>query len=209
MRTLLSALLLSGCALSLQASATSGWIADALHPNLQYRFICNREALSIEWKSSYPGAVTLRARIKGSNYDGQEQVAIPPEGKATSNLETLYCSPESFEMTEKHFAMASPPAPTPAKSTELAKPPAPTPPTVAPWTPPAPLAELAPEALAKVHVGMQRQEVLRRIGNPISKLTIPEDNDLVERYRYPVSSGRIAVITFSNGVVTEVTAPQP
>src|ERR1700733_12275176 len=82
MRTISLALLTAGCALSFQA--TSGWIPDSRHPNVQYRFRCTREALSIDWRSSYLGAVSLRARVRGSSYDGEEQVVIPPSGTATS-----------------------------------------------------------------------------------------------------------------------------
>src|ERR1700722_15937397 len=60
MRTISLALLTAGCALSFQT--TSGWIPDSRHPNVQYRFKCTREALSIDWRSSYLGAVSLRAR---------------------------------------------------------------------------------------------------------------------------------------------------
>ncbi len=54
---------------------------------------------------------------------------------------------------------------------------------------------------------MKREEVLRRIGAPTSKLSIPEENELVETYRYPVSSGLAGAIRLSNGVVTEVILP--
>ncbi len=142
MRTISLALLAAGCALSFQA--TSGWIPDSQHPSVQYRFKCTREALSIDWRSSYPGAVSLKARVRGSNYDGDEQVVIPPGGTVTSSLETLYCTPESFQVTEKRFSMAAPPPPVIAstKPGEPAKPAPPPPPTVTAWTPPAPLTEV-------------------------------------------------------------------
>jgi hypothetical protein len=209
MRTISLALLTAGYALSFQA--TSGWIPDSQHPSVQYRFKCLREALSIDWRNSYPGAVSLKARVRGSNYDGDEQVVIPPGGTVTSSLETLYCTPESFQVTEKHFSMATPPPPAIAstKPGEAAKPAPPPPPTVAAWAPPAPLTEVPAGAFASIHVGMKRQELLARIGNPLSKLAIPEENELVEHYRYPVSPGKMAVVNLSNGVVTEVGAPQP
>lgn len=209
MRTLFLALFVSGCAVSLQADSISGWIPESQHPGVQYRFKCIREGLTIQWRSTYPGAVTLKVRVRGSAYDGEEPVVIPPGGSATSNLETLYCSADSFQITEKRFAMANPPPALPPKSAEPAQrtQPAPTPPTVSPWIPPARLPELAPEAFASIQVGMKQQEVLRTIGNPVSKLAIPEDNELVESYRYAILSGRAGIIRFSNGIVTEVVAP--
>jgi hypothetical protein len=207
MRTLFLALFVSGCAVSLRADSISGWIPDSQHPSIQYRFKCIREGLTIEWRNSYPGAVTLRFRVRGSDYDGEDQVLIAPGGTAASNPETLYCYADSFLITEKRFSMANPPPPAvPAKSSEPAKP-APALPTVSAWIPPARLTELAPEVFASIRVGMKQQEVLQQIGNPVSKLAIPEDNELVESYRYPVSSGRAGIVRFSNGVVTEVVAP--
>jgi hypothetical protein len=207
MRTLFLVLFVSGCAVSLRADSMSGWIPDSLHPGIQYRFKCIREGLTIQWRSTYPGAVTLRYRVRGSDYDGEDKIAIPPNGTATSNPDTLYCSADSFLINEKRFSMENPPAPSgPANSPAVAKP-APVVPTVSAWIPPARLAELAPEAFASIQVGMKQQEVLLKIGNPVSKLAIPEDNELVESYRYPVSSGRAGIVRFSNGIVTEVVAP--
>lgn len=109
--------------------------------------------------------------------------------------------------------MAAPPPP-PGAAATAGKPngqqpnkPASPPPTVAPWVPPAKIPELPLEALAAIQVGMKREEVLRRIGAPTSKLSIPEENELVETYRYPVSSGLAGAIRLSNGVVTEVILP--
>lgn len=203
------ALFLVGGGLSSQAdNSASGWIPDRLHPEVQYRLKCVRGGLTIQWRNSYPGAVTLKARVKGSNYDGVDEVVIPPGGSATSRPETMYCSAASFEITEKRFSMELPPSSVPATPEEPKKP-APLPPTVAPWVLPAKVPELPPEALAFIHIGMKREEVLRIIGSPASKLTIPAVNELVETYRYRISSGRAGAVRFSNGIVTGVVVPQP
>jgi hypothetical protein len=212
LRTFCLTLLLAGVARSSQADdSMTGWIADRVHPQLEYRFKCVRGGLTIEWRNSYPGAVTLTARIKGSSYDGDENVVIPPSGSARSSPETMYCTAEFFEMTEKRFSMAPPPPPAAATAEKPSgqKPnqPASSLPTVAPWAPPAKIPELPREAFAAIQIGMQREEVLHRIGAPTSKLSIPEENELVETYRYPVSPGLAGAIRFSNGVVTEVILP--
>jgi hypothetical protein len=210
LRSLSVALFLGGCALSLQADSATGWIPDRAHPDVQYRLKCTQGALNIDWRSAYPGAVTLKVSVRGSGYDGEEQVVIPPGASANSDVDTLGCYAPAIQITEKKFSMAPPPPPAvPAKSSDPAKAPAPVVPTVAPWIPPAHLAELAPEAIASIHVGMNQQDVVRTIGNPVSKLSIPEENELVESYRYPVLSGRVVIIRFSNGLVTEVAVPQP
>jgi hypothetical protein len=209
-RALFLTLSLCGVALSSQPDSVTGWIPDRVHPQVQYRFKCYRGGLTVEWRNSYPGAVTLKANVKSSSYDGDEQVTIAPGGTATSSPETMTCSAEFFQITEKRFSMAEPPPPAPSAASgkpEEAKEPAPVLPTVAPWVPPAKIVELAPQALASIRVGMKREEVLRRIGNPTSKLAIPEENELVETYRYAVSGGLAGSVRFSNGIVTEVIVP--
>jgi hypothetical protein len=212
LRTILLTLLLSGAALCSEPDSITGWIPGGGHPEVQHRFKCFRGSLTIDWKNLYPGAVTLKANVKSQSYDGDEEVVIPPGGTASSNLETLYCSAASFRVTEKRFSMAAPPpAPVPGGKAEESKAvaPPPPPPTVAPWVPPAKFPELAPQALASIRVGMKKDEVLHRIGNPTSKLAIPEENELVETYRYAVSGGRAGAVRFSNGSVTEVVGPEP
>jgi ABC-type microcin C transport system duplicated ATPase subunit YejF len=107
--------------------------------------------------------------------------------------------------------MASPPPPVVAKpdAETPEKTPAPAAPLVAPWVPPAKVVEVTAEAVASIHAGMKRDEVLRRIGAPLSKLAIPEENELVETYRYAVSAGRAATVRFSDGIVTDVQVSQP
>jgi hypothetical protein len=202
-------LLLAGAALSAQAQSATGWIPDSVHPEVQYRFKCVRENLMVEWRNAYPGEVTLTANVKSSSYDGDEKITIPPGGSATSRPETMSCYPDSFHIREKHFSMAPPPPAARPDAEALEKRPAPLLPPVAPWIPPAKLAEISPEALASIHTGMKRDEVLHRIGTPLSKLAIPEENELVETYRYAVSAGRDGTVRFSNGIVTDVQVSQP
>lgn len=208
LRTLSLALFLGGCTLSLQADSVTGWITDRAHPEVQYRFKCTKGSLKIDWQSAYSGAVTLKVNVRGSDYDGDEEIVIPPHGSASSNVDTFGCYASNFQISEKKFSMAPlPPPAAPAKSSEPVIAAAPVAPTVGQWIPPAHLPELAPEAIASIHVGMKQQEVVRAIGNPLSKLSIPEENELVESYRYPVLAGRVAIIRFSNGSVTEVVIP--
>ncbi len=202
-------LFLSCSVLSLGADSVTGWITDRAHPDVQYRLKCTKGSLKIDWRNGYSGAVTMKVSVRGSDYDGDEQVVIPPGGSASSDVDTFGCYAPGFEIEEKKFSLgpSRPPA-APAKSLEpTATKLAPQAPTVAPWIPPAKLPEVAPEALTAIHVGMKQQEVLQKIGNPLSKIAIPEDNALVESYRYAVLSGKIGVIRFSNGVVTEVAVP--
>lgn len=204
LRALGFVILVSGGALTLQADGVGPWIQDRAHPQVQYRVKCANGSLTIDWRNAYPGAVTLKVGINGSGYEGEDQVQIPAGGSSSSDIDTLNCYPDLFQISEKKFSMAPPPPAASPKSTEPAKPAPPPLPTVAPWVPPARLPELAPETFGSIQVGMKQAEVLRRIGNPVSKLSIPEDNALVESYRYPVLSGKVGIIRFSNGAVTEV-----
>lgn len=202
-------LFLLGGALSSRADGVTNWMADRTHPQVQYRLKCNQGALTIQWKNSYPGAVTLKFRVKGSNYDGEDDVTIPAEGSATSDPDTFYCIANAFEITEKRFSMAAP-APIIPVAANPHKPEEPKPiPTVVPWTPPAKVIELAPEKLALVHVGMKGDDVVRLLGDPTSKLSIPEETEILETYRYPVSAGRASTIYLSNGIVTKILISQP
>jgi hypothetical protein len=204
-------LLFCGLAVASEPDSVTGWIPDRVHPQVQYRLKCFRGALTVEWRNAYPGAVTLKANFRSSSYDGDEQVTIPPGGSATSQPETMNCFAASFDIREEHFVMAAPPPPALAKPDAEIPEKAPTPaaPLVAPWIPPTKLTEVTTEALASIHAGMKRDEVLRRIGSPLSKLAIPEENELVETYRYAISRGRAATVHFSNGIVTDVQVSPP
>ena len=201
-------LFMPGGAGYLRADSSTGWMADRGHPEVQYRLKCDQGALTIDWKNSYPGDVTLRFRVRGSSYDGEEDIAIPAGGSATSNPDTLYCAASAFEVTEKRFNMA-PPVRSAAPNQPDKPKSAPPIPTVAPWVPPAKLAELPQDRVAMIHAGMKRAQLVQLIGDPTSKVSIPDDNDLLEIYRYPVSTGRAATIRLSNGIVTQVDISQP
>jgi hypothetical protein len=187
---------------------SASWLADAQHPLLQYRFECNKGTETVFWRSGYPGAVTLQARLRSSSYDGMEDVRIDPQSEARSPLETMYCG--TFQVTVAHFSMEAPPVPKPTvpstPAADAAEPPAPPAvPGLLRFEPRAePLAQVTPEALESVKVGMKEAEVLQKLGTPVSKMSIPEEGKLMGTYRYNVADGRTSGIRFENGVVTEI-----
>ena len=192
---------------------TTAWQADPQHPLLQYRFECRQGAETVLWRSGYPGAVTLQARLKSSSYDGPEEVKIEPQSEARSPLETMYCG--SFQVTVVRFVMAPPPPPPPdvpppdvppPSDAALANPAAPPPvPGLLRFEPKTePLPQITVEALESVKVGMKEAEVFQKLGEPISKILIPEEGKLLGTYRYSVAGGRTSAIRLENGVVTGV-----
>ncbi len=187
------------------------WQSDAQHPLLQYRFECRQGAETVLWRSGYPGAVTLQARMKSSSYDGMEDVQIEPQSEARSSLETMYCG--SFQVTVTRFFMAPPPIPKPAvpppSDAAAANPAAPPPvPSLLRFEPRTdPLPQVTVEALQSVKVGMTEAEILQKLGEPVSKIAIPEEGKLMGTYRYNVANGRTSRIRFENGVVTGITSP--
>ena len=64
------------------------------------------------------------------------------------------------------------------------------------------------EALASITIGMNQAEVKRRLGDPLSKMSIPDDQGLIETYRYQVTKGRPGVVKFTNGIVAGVVSPR-
>jgi hypothetical protein len=194
--------------------STPQWLSDSQHPSLEYRFHCGRGAETIFWRNSYPGAVTLKARVRSSYYDGVEDVHIDAQGVAKSDLETLYCG--SFRVTVISFSMSAPPiqrtpAPKPAAPAAAApaatvQPPVPTLVRFEPRTEPLP--QITLEALESVKAGMKQAEVVRSLGEPLSKLSIPEDGTLLETYRYNVARDRTGIVRFANGIVTEIVTPR-
>lgn len=184
------------------------WQSDAQHPLLQYRFECTKGSETAFWRSGYPGAVTLQARMRSSSYDGMEDVQIDPHSEAQSPLETMYCG--TFQVTVVRFSMASPPVPKPTvpppSAAAAAGPPAP--PAVPgllrfePRTEPPP--QITLEALESVKIGMKAAEVLQKLGEPLSKISIPEDGKLIGTYRYNVADGRPGGVRFENGIVTGI-----
>jgi hypothetical protein len=201
-------LLAAGGLLALSQSS-SGWKSDTHHPKLEYRVKCQREAATIEWRNGYPGEITLKAAIGGSGYDGAEDVTVAPGGSAQSALDTMSCSPDSFRVALSSFSMAPPPSPPPSAPASPVRVPAPDAPPqvplVARYTPPVNnFPETSVEALASINKGMKQEEVLRKLGPPISRLTIPEEHELIETYRYRLVDDRYGLIRFSNGVVADI-----
>ncbi len=190
---------------------TTPWMADAQHPLLQYRFDCKQGTETVLWRSGYPGAVTLQARLRSSSYDGMEDVKIEPQSEARSPLETMYCG--SFQVTVARFSMAPPPAPKPdvpppadAAAANPAAPPAV--PGLLRFEPRTePLPQVTLEALESVKVGMTEAEVLQKLGQPVSKIAIPEEGKLMGTYRYNVANGRTSAVRFENGIVTGIMSP--
>jgi hypothetical protein len=210
-RTLSLIVLLAASGLLSLGQNSSPWQPVTQHPQLQYRVKCEREAATIEWRNGYPGALTLKASVRGSEWDSMEDVTVAPGGSGQTELETMFCSPSAFRITVTRFSMAPPPPPPPshpassvAAKADVGNPPPP--PLVAPYEPPEKdLPEVPSELVASVKAGMKREEVLQKLGPPASKLTIPEDHEFIETFRYRVAQERSSVIRFSNGVVTDIT----
>ena len=188
------------------------WQTDAQHPLLEYRFQCGKGAETVFWRSGYPGAVTLNARMRSSSYDGVADVHIDAQGVAHSDLETLYCG--RFQVTVIGFSMSRPPIPqppapkpaAPATAITTVQSPVPTLVRFEPRTEPLP--QITLEALESIKAGMKKAEVLQNLGEPLSKLSIPEDGTLLETYRYNVARDRTATVRFANGIVTGIVSPR-
>jgi|HubBroStandDraft_6_1064221.scaffolds.fasta_scaffold269908_2 hypothetical protein len=188
-----------------------GWLSDPQHPSLQYRFVCIKGSQRVMWRNGYPGAVTLKARMKSFEYDGMEDVQIEPGATANSDLDTLNCG--NFNVTVTRFSMAPPPPPPPpvaAKAVSAAAPPPPPPaPILVAFEPQTePIPEITREALASIAIGMNQAEVRQKLGDPLSKLSIPDDKGLFETYRYNVTGDRQGVVRFANGIVTGIISPK-
>jgi hypothetical protein len=193
--------------------SASGWRSDPQHPQLQYRVRCFREAATVDWRNGYPGQVRFRASIKSPSYDGPEDVRIAPGASEQTKLETMECSPNSFRVALTRFSMAAPPTPPPpppppaAAAAAASNPPLV--PSLLPFEPETEkLSELTVEALAGINVGMKQQQVVQKLGPPSSKLTLPEEGELIETYRYRIVNSKITIVRFSNGTVTDIAPPQ-
>jgi hypothetical protein len=188
------------------------WFSDAQHPLLQFRFQCAKGAETVLWRNGYPGAVTLKARVRSSDYDGLEDVHIDAQGVAKSDLETLYCG--SFRVTVASFSMSPPPVQrppaakpaAPAEAAATVQAPVPTLVRFEPRTEPFP--QITLDALESVKAGMKKAEVVQNLGEPLSKLAIPEDGTLLETYRYNVARDRTVTVRFANGIVTGIVSPR-
>jgi len=55
---------------------------------------------------------------------------------------------------------------------------------------------------------MKQEDVAQKLGPPLSKVSIPEDGQLIETYRYNTVDDKISIVRFSNGAVTEILPPQ-
>ena len=63
--------------------------------------------------------------------------------------------------------------------------------------------------VAQIAMGMNREELLTKFGDPSQKMTIPEGSHMTERYRYDVGQDWVKVI-LEDGKVKEVLAsPRP
>jgi hypothetical protein len=211
---------------SLVANVPSGatakdtpWRKDPQHPQLQYRVTCSKGAGTVDWRNGYPGDVKLRASIKSPSYDGTEDVKVPGHALTHTNLETMSCTPSSIRVKLIQFTMAAAPGPPPPPPADSAKPrppatksdptPPPAPPALVRFDPTAgKYPEITLEALGEIKVGMNQRQVVQKLGPPASKLTIPEDDRIIETYGYRVVDSATAIVRFSNGAVVAVTPPR-
>jgi hypothetical protein len=204
-------LFLPAGALLLQGQSVGAWTADPGHPQLKYRVKCAHDAATIEWRNGYPGEVTVKARVRSSTYEGEEDMTVAPGGLGSSDVDTLYCSPDSFHISLAKFTMKPPPPP-PSKPALAGSPePAPDPPpvpTIPRYVPPPKLPEVAADVFASVQVGMRQEDVVQRLGAPESKIAIPEESELIETYRYHITQDQVGIVRFANGVVQEVSKPK-
>jgi hypothetical protein len=199
------------------AGDDAGWRKDPQHPQLEYRLACRKgQALSITWRNGYPGAVSMKARVKSDSYDGIEDVKIAPGETFLSDPDTMYCSLGSLRVSVVQFSMAAPPpAHKPAEAVSAAKagPPEPANPAVPAIqvlfdTNAEKLPEIAPEKLTQIATGMTREDVLAKLGPPASKLSTQDEGEYVESLQYRLGGDRISVVRLSNGIVTEIARPQ-
>jgi hypothetical protein len=63
------------------------------------------------------------------------------------------------------------------------------------------------EALGAIKAGMERSEVLAKLGAPAQKMSIPEGSKLVERLRYVSATGDTFRLILEDGKVTEINRP--
>lgn len=164
------------------------------------------------WRNGYPGAVTLKAQMKSYTYEGMEDVRIEPGGTTNTDLDTLNCG--NFQVSVIRFSMAAPPPPPPPSAdakapAQPAAPPPPPAPILARFevqTEPTP--EITMEALASITIGMNQAEVRQKLGDPLSKMSIPDEQGFIETYRYQVTKGRPGVVKFTNGIVAGIIPPR-
>lgn len=207
-------ILASSAAPFAMAQSEGGWRTDPRHPELQFRVKCHRETATIQWRSAYPGEVTAKFSVRSSTYDGIDGVTVPPAGIAETSLETEYCSPSAFAINVTRFNMLPPPPPPPpapaAKgepAKAAAKADAPVPPVlyIPRYQAPEELPTVSVQAISAIRVGMAREQVLEKLGAPLSQISVPEDDgELHETLHYNLPENRPSSIRLSNGTVVEV-----
>lgn len=204
----IASLLLAACSVAI---ADDGLRKSPGHPQLEYRISCAKGSVSILWRNGYPGALSLKARVKSKTYDGVEDVQIAPGGTATSDPDTMSCSLDTLSVSVVKFSMALPPPAKLAKMPDAApkEDPAQTAvPTLIQFDPHAEkLPEIAPEALTQVSKGMKQEDVVAKLGLPASKLSLQDDGIYVESYQYRLAGDKISIVRFSNGIVSEIIRP--
>ena len=67
-----------------------------------------------------------------------------------------------------------------------------------------PLPEVMPSEFRAIQVGMKREQLLTKVGTPSSRITIPEDGQVVEVYRYRANGTTLGTVRLVDGKVTEV-----
>ena len=76
--------------------------------------------------------------------------------------------------------------------------------TYATMPPAPPLPEVVPEAFQQIRPGIKREELLATVGTPSSRITIPENDQMIELYRYRAKGGTLGTVRLVGGQVTEV-----
>jgi len=216
--------LFAGGAAWLLGQSGSGWKTDPLHRQLKYRVQCSRGSATVDWRNGYAHEVSIKANLRSAIYNGGQQVRIAPRGSAQSRLETMDCAPLRVAITQVSVAGASGPAarqqPKPVKSSSAqapsgkgksrrAKSRRKRPRVVtARKSPKSVEAEVTPEALASTKVGMTTEQVLAKLGVPAARLTIPEENQLIQIFSYRTAPDKVGAVYLSNGKVSEIRSPR-
>ncbi len=201
----------------------AAWKVDPQHRQLKYRVECSKGSSTVDWKNGYRSEVDIRANLRSAIYEGAKDIRIGPGGSAQSRLETMDCAPIRVDVTK--FASAGMPAPVvvmqararkavPSKARSKARrSPARRKRRRPKVTPPVKAAkrmepEISSEALALTKVGMTPEQVLRRLGAPAAKLTMPDEDEMIQIFSYRTSQDKMGAIYFTNGQVSEIRPPR-
>jgi len=60
---------------------------------------------------------------------------------------------------------------------------------------------VSPEAFATIAAGTTREEVLRKLGEPVGTITIPDDEGFIEIWTYTIADGRSGKVRIEAGAV--------